>query len=114
MEINAVSARSSAIQAYTVQQQTRRQNEDSEAVTRREAEQAQPANPAVDQVTLSRESRDLAVRQADQTQRQDETQRSGEARAQDREREDQARLRTANSPRSITQALENYQSTSLV
>ncbi len=115
MEINTVATRSSAIQAYSVQQQQpRRQTEEVEETARQDPQEVQPANPAVDQVTLSRESRNLAVQQVDQSQRQDETQRSGEARAQDREREDQARLRAANTPRSITQALQNYQQASLV
>ena len=122
MEVPSVATQSSAVQAYAVQQQNRRPNGQSEEITRKEAENARASNQTGDRVTLSPESRDIAVQQVDQTQRQDETQRNNDARAQDNERQDQARLRAANTPsnnptitpRSVTQALEAYSKTSLV
>lgn len=112
MEIASVPSQAGAIQAYAAQRQDRRQPGQSEEITRKEAEEA--ASQAGDRVTLSRESRDIAVRQADESQRLEETERSGEARVQQNERQDQARLRAAGSPRSITQALEAYNRVSLV
>lgn len=114
MELPSVSAQASAIQAYTVQQQSRRQNDQSEEITRKEAEDARASSQTGDQVTLSPQARDVAVQKVDQAQRQDETERTNDSRAQENERQDQNRLRTANTPRSITQALEAYSRTSLV
>lgn len=112
MEIASVSTQTSAVQAYAAQRQDRRQPEQSEEITRKEAEEA--ANQSGDRVTLSRESRDIAVQQADKSQRLDETERTGDAQAQQNEQQDQARLRAAGSPHAITQALEAYNRTSLV
>jgi hypothetical protein len=114
MELQPLSAQASAIQTNAVSQQGRRQTERSEEITRKEAEDARQSSQSGDRVTLSRESRDIAVQQADQTQRQDETQRADDTRARENERQDQARLREAGSPQSISQALKAYVQTSLV
>lgn len=114
MEVPSLATQTNAIQAYSVQQQSRRQNGQSEEITRKEAEDARATSQTGDQVTLSPESRDIAVQKVDQTQRQDETQRTNDARAQENERQDQTRLRAANTPRSVTQALEAYSKTALV
>ncbi len=118
MAVPSVAAQASAVQAYAVQQQSRRQNGQSEEITRKEAEDARATSQTGDRVTLSPESRDIAVQQTDQTQRQDETQRNKDTRAQENERQDQAQLRAAsapaNTPRSVTQAIEAYSKTSLV
>jgi hypothetical protein len=112
MEIASVSNQTSAIQAYSSQRKDRSHPDQSEEITRKEA--ALAASQSSDHVTLSRESRDIAVQQADKGQRVDESERTGEARAQENEQQDQARLRAASSPHSITQALEAYNRASLV
>jgi hypothetical protein len=112
MEIPSVSAQANAIQSYAEQRQDRRPPQQSEEITRKEAEDV--ASQAGDRVTLSRESRAVAVPQAEKSQRQDETERSSEARAQENEQLDQARLRSGSTPRSISQALNAYKQASLV
>lgn len=112
MEIASISTQTRAMQAYAAQRQERRQPEQSEEITRKEAQEA--ASQTGDRVTLSRESRNIAVQQTDESQRLEESERSGEARVQQNEQQDQARLRAAGSPRSITQALEAYNRVSLV
>lgn len=112
MEIASISTQASASQAYAAQRQDPRRFEQSEEITRKEAEET--ASQSGDRVTLSRESRDIAVQEADKSQRLDETERTDEARAQQNEQQDQARLRAAGSPRSITQALAAYNQASLV
>jgi hypothetical protein len=112
MEIPSLSTQVSASQAYAAQRQDQRKPDQSEEITRKEAEDA--ATQSGDRVTLSRESRAIAVQEAEQTQRQDEVERTNDSRAQENEQQVEARLRTANSPRSITQALEAYGRTSLV
>ena len=112
MEIPSVSAQASAVQAYSAQRQEQRRSDQSEEITRKEAETA--ANQSGDRVTLSRESRDIAIQQIDQIQRQDETKRTNDSRAQENEQQDQSRLRASNAPNSVSRALEAYSQTSLV
>lgn len=114
MEVPSVATQANAVQAYAAQQQSRRQNGQSEEITRKEAEAARASTQTGDRVTLSPESRDVAVQKVDQAQRQDETQRTNDARSQENERKDQAQLRAANTPRSVTRALEAYSKTALV
>lgn len=109
MEIPSINTQTSAIQAYTVQQQDRRRNDESEEITRREAENAQAAQQPGERVTLSRESRDAAVQEADKSRRSDESRQREEVRAQE-----ERQTRAANTPRSITQALEAYTRTALI
>jgi hypothetical protein len=112
MEIPSLSSQVSALQAYAAQRQDQRKPEQSEEITRKEAEDA--ATQSGDRVTLSRESRAIAVRETEQIQRQDEMERSNASRSHENEQQVEARSRTANSPRSITQALEAYGQASLI
>lgn len=112
MEITSLSTQASALQAYAAQRQEKRQTGQSEEISRKEAEEA--SGQTGERVTLSREARGIAVQQADESQRQDEAARAGEARVQQQEQQDQARLRSSASPRSVTQALEAYSKVSLV
>jgi hypothetical protein len=106
MEIASVSNQSSAIQAYSVQRQVQRQQEDSEDARRPEV--VEPVGPNVDRVTLSRDSRIVPVAQAENSPRANETDRTGEARTQRREQEGSVRQAANSSPRAISQALEAY------
>ncbi len=107
MEIPSTNAQASAIQAYTAQH--RRRNDESEEITRREAENARAAQQPGERVTLSRESRDAAVQEADKSRRSDASRQREEVRAQE-----EGQARAANTPRSITQALEAYTRTALI
>lgn len=106
MEITSVSAQSSALQAYAAQRQAQRLQDPDETVGRPES--AEPVGPGVDRVSLSQESRNAPVGQAQNSPRPNETERTGEARTQRREEEGRSMQAANNAPRAVSQALEAY------
>lgn len=106
MEIASVSNQNNAIQAYSAQRQIQRQQEAGQEPRRPDA--VEPVGPNVDRVTLSRDARITPVSQPENSPRPNETDRTGEARTQQREQEDTFRQAASNSPRAVSQALEAY------
>ena len=114
MEPPAVTSQTSTLNAYAVQGQDRRSADDSGSISRRVSDSARVAEQPGEKVTLSRESRDIAVQEADRSRRPDATRQQENARAQETVRQDQGRQPAANEPRSVTQALEAYTRNALI
>ena len=114
METPAVTSQTSTLNAYAVQGQDRRRTDNSESVARRASDSARVAEPRGEKVTLSRESREIAVQEADRSRRPDATRPQEDARAQETVRQDQGRQPSANEPRSVTQALEAYSRNAMI
>jgi|GEM_PF-5452932 len=114
METPAVTSQTSTFNAYAVQGQDRRRVDDSGSITRTAQDSARVADPPGEKVSLSRESRDIAVQEADRIRRSDASRPQDEVRAQQSGRQDQGRQPAANEPRSVTQALEAYSRSALI